>query len=113
MRQLFIPVALLSTALCISPYSTAEKSYTYQGDRSAQKICRSIVEDKPKRLKIHLMRAAQHNATPFRTIHNDYACNDLALIDFAYEVEAMHTVSYLKTRGAVRTKITMEDVAIR
>ena len=91
----------------------AELNYTYQGDRNAQKICKSIVQDKPKQLKVQLLRASKFNAIPYRTIHNYYACNDLALIDFAYEMLAVHTVSFLKTRGAVRTQVLMEEVASR
>lgn len=103
--------AALASLTLATPVASAEKSYTYQGDRSAKKICRAIVRDKPKQLRIHLMRAAQFNAIPYRTIHNEYACNDLASIDFAYEVEAVHTITYLKSRGAVRTRVTMEELA--
>ncbi|HSG62427.1 MAG TPA: hypothetical protein VLA24_13455 [Pseudomonadales bacterium] len=91
----------------------ADKNYTYQGGRSAQKICKSIVQDRLKQLKIQLLRASKFNAIPYRTIHNYYACNDLALIDFAHDVGAVHTVGYLKTRGAVRTQVLMEEVAVR
>lgn len=105
--------ALVAGVLLPSFHVHAEPNYTYQGDRNAQKICRSIVQDKPKQLKVQLLRASKFNAIPYRTIHNYYACNDLALIDFAYEMQAVHTVSFLKTRGAVRTQVLMEEVASR
>jgi len=106
-------VASYACLVFMPPVNAEEKVYTFQGDRSAQKICRAIVRDKPKQLKIQLMRASKFNAIPYRVIHNEYSCNNLALIDFAYDVEAVHSIAYLKTRGAIRTKVTMEEIAAR
>lgn len=112
-KTLVMTIAASAALSLVTAAQAAEKNYTFQGDRSAQKICAAIVKDKPKQLKIQLMRASKFNSIPYRTIHNEYSCNDLALIDFAYEVEAIHTVAFLKTRGAIRTRVTMEEVAMR
>ncbi len=106
-------IAAVAALTLATTHANAAQDVVYKGDQNAKKVCMSIVSDDAKALKSSLKRAAYFSPIPYRTIHNYYSCNDLALIDFAHEMDAQNSVAYLHTRGAVGTRVTMEEVASR
>ncbi len=86
---------------------------TYQGDHAAKKVCMSITKDDLRTMKLALKRAASNSPIPYSRVHKYYTCNDLALIDFAYEWQATNTIGYLESRGERRGNVSMEEVASR
>lgn len=91
----------------------ADSGVRYEGDRTAKSVCMSITKDDVSTMKNSLRRAARFSPIPLNKIHKYYTCNDLALIDFAYEWKATNTIGYLESRGERRGSVTMEEVASR
>ena len=86
----------------------AGKSARYQGDRSAQTVCMSIVADDVQRLDRALNE--QGNYYSRRSVHESYECNRLPLDEFAFSQNAVEVSAYLAPLYGTGT-VTIEQVS--
>ncbi len=86
MKLKVIATALMVTAVTsVGAMAAQAEEVTYRGDARSSSICRAIVEDNPKDLKVQLRKAARDNrntrVTP--TVAKEFQCNGQSLEDFA------------------------------
>jgi len=112
-KKSLLMVGLVSLAIGSTTVNAGEVKVHYQGDHAAKTVCTSIVNDDAQKMKRAFKRAASFSPIPYNKVHKYYSCNDLALIDFAYEWEATRVIGYLESRGEQRGNVTMEEVASR
>lgn len=106
----FLIGALLLPFTVVGDTTLSDKKVLFRGDSTAMGVCRSVVQDDPNRLRIHLRmyRNSIFNGRRFELrspqIMGAFSCNDMALRPFAEQIGAVKVSSYL--RGG---KVEMEE----
>ena len=107
-NKFFLIAMIALTPLSLMAKGTMlDKKFSFVGDRDAKQVCKAIVNDDAKKLH-HLLRARK-SALLFgyrfsihsRAVSGSYSCNDLALLPFSDQVEALTVSNYLR-RGTVK-----------
>ena len=104
MKLRFFAIALVLTmATAGAGRSLAEESVKYRGDSWGKQICRSVVQDKPQRLK-RILREVKREALYGYTltllgdeIAGSFTCNGQYLWAFAQTVGARDVTYFLST----------------
>lgn len=105
------PILIAGLIAFASSVIAAPNEIIFEGPASANLVCSSITNDDATKMKIELRRASKLKQVPAREIHQHYSCNELSLIDFAYDWKAQKVIGYLERYGERRGSVTMEEVA--
>lgn len=105
-----VSVTFVVAAASMTANAAEESKVVYQGDSTARSVCMAIVKDDVSQLKSNL-RSIKINEKSLKPIHESFRCNDLALDEFAYQVEATDSSDYLAEIFDREGNVVVEDVA--
>ena len=94
-RTCSLAAALITVSTLAQAHDGRHAAVVYAGEGSAKGLCAAIIEDDVLRLKgaLRSLRSSGHRT---ERVHEQYACNSMALDEFAFSMGSDATGSYLE-----------------
>jgi hypothetical protein len=114
-RKVTVTIGTLFIVSLVNAENVTKIKYVYEGDKSAVKVCKSIMKDDVTRLR-KALRNKKTNTRSLISVDRYFRCNDMDLYVFSVEMDADQSQQYLlkldRRRGFYKQKgrVTIEEI---